>query len=349
MKNMLLTYGVIFITIIFAACDKKDDLELVVRTYAGSGTAWSTVPKDGNSLVANFNAPTQLSILDYPASTALYVVDGNRFIRMIDQNRNVSTPDPESVYFSDNQLWSTYSIFDVYINPADFLTISCAEFESDKNHSTIALLHSGEKQVGFTYDGLQEQNHLWSFTRNDASDIVGGTRMGIVLKFEIDADTLAGNTRGYADGAGKSAQFGTIYDIVSDHLGNLYIADGDNHCIRKVSALGEVTTYAGTNEAGFTDGIGSGARFSNPRALAIDKNGILYIADTGNHAIRRINLEGGVTTIAGGIAGFENGPAATARFNAPEGIALDDAGRIFVADRGNNVIRVIARENASAD
>lgn len=346
---MLLTCGHIFITLIFSACDKTDDLETVVQTYAGSGITWSTVPNNGIGMIANFNAPTQLSIHDHAGSTVLYVVDGNHFIRMIDQNRNVSTLDRESVYFSDNQLWSTYSIFDVYIDPADFLTISCAEFDSDQNHSTIAFLHKDENQVGLTYDGLLEQNHLWSFTRNDASDIVAGTRMGTVLKFETGSDTLAGSTRGYADGAGNSAKFGTIYDIVSDHEGNLYIADGDNHCIRKVSDLGEVTTYAGTNEAGFNDGIGSGARFSNPRALAIDKNGILYVADTGNHAIRRINLEGGVSTIAGGIAGFENGPVESARFNSPEGIALDDVGRIFVADRGNNVVRVIARENISSD
>lgn len=98
MKSMLLTSG-LFVTIIFAACEKPENLETVVRTYAGSGITWSTVPNNGIGMIANFNAPTQLSIHDHAGSTVLYVVDGNRFIRMIDQNRNVSTLDREPVYF----------------------------------------------------------------------------------------------------------------------------------------------------------------------------------------------------------------------------------------------------------
>ena len=116
---------------------------------------------------------------------------------------------------------------------------------------------------------------------------------------------------------------------------------GHAHRIRRISADGGVSTVAG-GARGFTDGAGAGAAFSTPSGLALGADGTLYLADTGNHAIRRITPSGQVSTLAGdGIPGYTDGPAHQARFNGPIGIAVAPDGRIVIADTYNDRIRVI--------
>src|SRR5690606_6133489 len=116
------------------------------------------------------------------------------------------------------------------------------------------------------------------------------------------------------------------------------------HRIRAIAPDGRVSTVAG-GERGFADGAGTAARFDSPSGLAIDAAGILYVADTGNNAIRRIAPGGIVSTLAGdGVAGYRDGPAPTARFNGPIGVAVDAAGRVVVADTYNDRIRAIGRD-----
>jgi DNA-binding beta-propeller fold protein YncE len=148
--------------------------------------------------------------------------------------------------------------------------------------------------------------------------------------------------RGARDGLAAQARFDDPYGVAVDAQGNVFIADaGDNNRIRRMGADGNVTTLAGAAE-GFVDGMGSAARFDTPSGLAIDGAGNLYVADTGNHAIRKVTTEGVVTTLAGdGIAGFRDGPASQARFNAPIGVAADAVGNVYVADTYNDRIRRI--------
>jgi streptogramin lyase len=104
-----------------------------------------------------------------------------------------------------------------------------------------------------------------------------------------------------------------------------------------------VTTIAGTGNRGFVDGPGKSASFSAPSAIAIDSFGVLYVADTGNNAIRKIDTSGVVTTLVGdGSRGFTDGSAREASFNAPSALSVDRQGNIFVADAGNNAIRKVA-------
>lgn len=100
--------------------------------------------------------------------------------------------------------------------------------------------------------------------------------------------TLAGSTQGYADGIGAAAQFNNPYDVAVDAGGNVYVADRNNNRIRKVSPSGTVSTLAGTGVIGFADGPGLSAQFYAPYSVAVDGAGIVYVADTYNQRIRKI-------------------------------------------------------------
>lgn len=158
--------------------------------------------------------------------------------------------------------------------------------------------------------------------------------------------TLAGSTTGggHVDGTGTDARFGSMNGVAADAAGNVYVADTGSNTIRKVSAGGVVTTIAGRAwEAGTTDGTASEALFNEPTGITLDGSGNLYVTDHGSCTIRKITPAGMVTTIAGrpGIAGVENGTTATATFRSPEGIVLDAAGNLFVADTEAHIIRRI--------
>ncbi len=155
--------------------------------------------------------------------------------------------------------------------------------------------------------------------------------------------TLAGtNTPGYIDGTGCDAQFFRPQGVAVDGAGNVIVADTYNHCIRQVSQAGVVTTLAGTNTAGYADGLGGMARFNRPQGVALDSAGILYVADSSNNCIRRVTAAGGVTTLAGtNLAGCADGPGASAQFSGPSGVAVDSVGRVYVADCNNHRIRRI--------
>ncbi len=146
---------------------------------------------------------------------------------------------------------------------------------------------------------------------------------------------------------GRMASFHGPAGIVIDMYGNLFVADTYNHQIRKISATGSVSTYAGNGHAGFADANNAmAASFSFPVDLTIDKSGNLFVVDEGNHAIRKISPAGNVSTIAGtGMAGSQdhlNGKKAS--FNQPNGIVMDQHENLFVVDQLNHKIRKINKE-----
>jgi len=149
---------------------------------------------------------------------------------------------------------------------------------------------------------------------------------------------------GYADDTGENARFNFPTGVVGDGAGHLYVADTFNQVVRKIDLVsGAVTTFAGSaGERGASDGTGAAARFNFPFALTRGGDS-LFVADSFNHTIRRIDLaSGAVTTFAGlaGEFGASDDPAAAARFDTPFGItAASDS--LFVADTGNDTIRKI--------
>lgn len=157
---------------------------------------------------------------------------------------------------------------------------------------------------------------------------------------------LAGTgTTGFANGAAASAQFNQPYGVaLSPDERTLYVADYLNHAIRAID-LGtkQVRTLAGNGSAGLANGRGEAAQFNQPYNVKADANGRLYVPDQLNHAIRRVDPDGTVTTVAGnGQNGFADGRASDARFDNPTGLAVAGDGAVYVADRNNHRIRVIS-------
>ena len=174
-------------------------------------------------------------------------------------------------------------------------------------------------------------------TSNNTIDKV--TAAGVVTTFAGTAG-LAGSR----DGVGTSALFNQPGGVVVDSAGNIYVADTSNATIRKITASGTVTTLAGSAAVrGSQDGTGTAALFSSPVGLALDGAGNLYVADAFNATIRKITPAGVVTTLAGsaGSRGDADGTGAAARFNFPNGVAVDAAGNVYVADTYNDTIRKI--------
>lgn len=159
--------------------------------------------------------------------------------------------------------------------------------------------------------------------------------------------TLAGlaGSLGSADGIGSAARFNYPYGIAVDPTGNVYVGDGGNNTVRKITRDGVVSTLAGSaGNPGSADGTGSAARFNSAYGgLAADSEGNLFYAEYGNNTVRKITSDGVVTTLAGtaGTSGSADGFGSAARFNEPCGVAVDGAGNVYVVDYGNSTIRKI--------
>ena len=158
--------------------------------------------------------------------------------------------------------------------------------------------------------------------------------------------TLAGiaGSVGSADGTGAAARFYSALGVAVDGTGNVYVADTYNHTVRKVTPAAVVSTLAGmAGLTGSADGTGAAARFNSPQGVAVDRTGNVYVADKGNHTLRKVTPAGVVSTLAGmpGFAGSADGTGAAARFNAPEGVAVDGTGNVYVADTANDTLRKV--------
>lgn len=164
-----------------------------------------------------------------------------------------------------------------------------------------------------------------------------------------DVTTLAGtSSAGFANGTGIAASFNRPTGVAVDASGNVFVADMGNNCIRKITAAGVVTTFAGSGVGGSTNGTGTSAEFNNPKGVAVDSSGNLYVADTKNQIIRKVTSAGVVSTFAGsGIGGFTDGTGTAAQFSWPTGVAVDSASAlVYVADHSNHSIRKITAAGA---
>jgi sugar lactone lactonase YvrE len=185
-------------------------------------------------------------------------------------------------------------------------------------------------------------------TNGSGSVISDAATLAVIGGTPLTVSTFAGQAgiSGSADGTRRIAHFVAPADLAVDGAGNVYVADTDNHVIREIASGGMVTTLAGmAGSQGSADGTGSAARFAFPAGVTVDGTGTVYVADTGNHTIRRITPTGVVTTLAGepGASGTFDGSGAAARFNGPSGVAVDATGNLYVADTLNHAIRKVTQ------
>jgi len=278
---------------------------LTVRTYAGRSDRTGAL--DGTRTEATFTSPVGLAL---DSAGNLFVADSGSFtIREIAGN-SVTTPagTPLAAGAADGRPASFARPMGITITSGDdFL------FVADRENHTLRLRYPGDRLLGFV-------------------TTIGG---------------MAGQP-GAVDGAGDLSRFSSPAAITSDPRGRLYVADSGNNRIRKLTSVPEYVGYyesfpfAGSVE-GATDGSAAEARFRNPSGVAADGELIVYVADTGNHTIRRI-VNGIVGTVAGlaGSPGSADGYGAAVRFNAPTGIAVDARGNLYVCDTGNHTIRKVS-------
>ncbi|MEO4055143.1 stalk domain-containing protein [Solibacillus sp. CAU 1738] len=205
----------------------------------------------------------------------------------------------------------------------------------------IAVLKDGSVLVA------DSKNHLIRKVKDGQVSTYAG--------FMLKADANGIPSGGWRDGTSQTAVFNGSSGMDTDSEGNVYIADTENHLIRKISKDGIVTTIAGDGILGQKDGEGSGARFYYPQDVAVAADGTLYVADTLNHSIRRITPGGQVTTLnapsvrvvevidgyAVPAGDYKDGKLAESKFNEPTSIAIDNKGNLYVSDTGNHVIRYI--------
>lgn len=211
-------------------------------------------------------------------------------------------------------------------------------FDGDGGQATAAGLSS---PYGLAFDSagnLYIADTLSNAIRRVGTNGIINTIAGIV------ASGFAGD-----GGPAEDSAFNTPLGLAVDGSDNLYIADARNHRIRKIDTAGMISSIAGNGQGHYAgDGAEAvNASLNHPEAVAVDSIGNIYIADTFNHRIRKINLSGVITTIAGnGTPGFagDEGPAAEAQLWYPRGIAVDDSGNVFVADKNNNRIRMITED-----
>jgi sugar lactone lactonase YvrE len=318
-----------------------------VRVFAGSTSGYA----DGSGIAAKFNSPFGITM--DPAGN-IYVADlDNHSIRKITSAGFVTLMAGSN---NPNYADGTGSAA-AFHHPAGITADAAGNlYIADADNSRIRKITQAGVVTTIAGNGFfllgdgPGNNASFNFPQGIATDAAGNLYVADTYNHSIRkitpaniVSTLAGNgTAGFSNGTGSAASFGGPFGLTLDAAGNIYVVDRDNHCIRKVTASGVVTTFAGTGLPGAADGALTTATFNFPKAITMDVNGNFYIADAGNNTIRKITTDGIVSTVAGaGIAGNTDGQAATAYFNDPSGLVVDAMGNLYVTDAGNHTIRKI--------
>jgi type IX secretion system substrate protein/NHL repeat-containing protein len=345
-----------------------------ITTFAGTGygSGLGTGGYNGDGglcFEAQLYNPTGVATYGYVTQ---YIADqGNHVIRKID-NRHIITTFAGSVTASSScdgcdatttKLTSPYGIaVDAYNNV--YIADYGANVVRKVNTAGVIRTIAGNDTAGYSGDGGQaihaRLNHPYGVTVDAVGNIYISDAQNNVIRKVDGTGTIttyagtgygAGLAAGHGDytgdgGPATGARLNFPAGITADKFGNLFIADASNSVIRKVNASGAISTYAGTGLAGYygDGGAPGSARFSFPSGVAVDVLGNLFIADQGNNVIREVTTTGTISTIAGvPTPGFfgDGALAVNAQLNHPSGLAVDGNGLVYVADYGNNVIRLI--------
>ncbi|HTR55924.1 MAG TPA: DUF4215 domain-containing protein [Kofleriaceae bacterium] len=337
---------------------REIEVDGTIATIAGTGAA--DYAGDGSAAVdADLSSPYGVAI---DATGAVLVADtGNAVVRRIDDRGNIATI-AGTGQFGDGgdgsaatgaQLSTPIGIAadgtgNIYI--ADALDERVRRVDAAGTIDTFA----GNGSAGFAGDGgaataAELANPFGVAVDAQGVVSIADTTNQRVRRVAADGTiaTTAGNgTLGFGveGGAATSAQVGAPWGVAVDAMGRIYIADNTSQRIRRVELDGTISTVAGTGLSGYSGdgGPATAAQLNGALGVALDAAGRVYIVDTNNHAVRRVDLDGTITTIAGtGHPGFsgDNGPATSAQLYDPLGVAVDTAGNVYIADTYNRRIR----------
>jgi DNA-binding CsgD family transcriptional regulator/sugar lactone lactonase YvrE len=365
--------GVVIVTVLLPALTPTPARGPDIETFVGTGIA-SVSPDNDLARSTNLIGPNGVAVDD---AGHVYFVDGNR-IRMVDHSGRVQTVAGTGIpgFAGDNgpALQASLSIepapgevVGLVVDPKGNVFFSDTGNDRVReimasDHKIITVAGSGAPGHSFIArspddigDGRVGVSALLAQPRGLAVDSLGDlliadTGDNRIRKLDSTGliSTFAGDgTPGWSGDGGPAdlAQLSAPEGIALDAQGDLFIGDAANGRIRKVSS-GVITTFAGNGTSGFSgDGLpATKAEFIVPLGLAVDSRGNLYIADAGNNRIRRIDLAGVITTIAGsGEVGYsgDSQKATSAKLNLPAALAIDRSNDLYVADSGNNRMRLV--------
>lgn len=298
-----------------------------------------------------------------PVINTVWPLDGNPSTIVTIRGKNFSTVRTENIV-----QFNGVNAIVIEANQGELLAV--APVTGTTGAITVAVRNSTVTGPVFTYKAPQQEYNVKLFAGDLTAGSVDGALSVSRLKspegVEVDATgnliiTDRGNNRirkvslagimssvagadvaGFVNGAAADARFRLPWKSTVDAAGNIIVADRDNHCIRKITPAGVVSTIAGSGTAGYADGPAATAMFNQPLDVAADAAGNIYVADNLNHRIRKIAPSGDVSTLAGdGTAAFANGTGTAAKLRNPSGLAIDKEGNLIVADRLNHRIRKI--------
>lgn len=340
-KNKLILTSLVIVSIIVLSCSQENSpTPTIVSTFA--------VQQDYNQIGYNitidnsntiyFNSRSIIGQVS-DAGEILYFTGGSYYPNWQDVNEIYAYP--QSIAFNkQGERIGVYEALVIY--PNDDVAIRRGFIAKGQP----PYLDFGYKSPEGSYSGfgieiiaVDANNVLYGVVNGWYDGIYGGA---IFIIENDEVIFLAGNGPGYVDGDSEISRFRRITDIELDNDNNLIIADPDNHCIRKVTPQGVVSTIAGINSPGLQNGTLENALFNRPSGIAINKSGDIYVADSGNHCIRKISKNGNVTTVVGsGIAGYQDGIPTEAKFQNPTDVAIGPKGELYILDSGNKSIRLL--------
>ncbi len=327
----------------------------LVSTFAGSGTTGVT---DGVGTAASFSLPYGIG---HDAAGNLYLTNANtisntppnNLIRKIAPDATVTTFAGTGPAGNSNGTTTTASfnkpislaldpIGNIYVGELNNVLIR--KIATDGTVSTLAGAGYGGNTNG-TGTAATFNSPASLATDVSGNIYVADNNNNLIRKITPAGvvTTLAGSgSAGSGNGTGTGASFSDPEGVAVDASGNIYVADGGNNLIRKITTGGVVTTFAGTGAQGNTDGDATTASFHYPICLAFDPLGNLYVGDYFNSRIRKITPAGIVSTLAGnGTYGTNNGLGSAATFDVPVGLTVDGKGNLFVTENISTLVRKI--------
>jgi uncharacterized protein (TIGR03437 family) len=320
----------------------------VITTVAGGGTS---VGNNGPAANAQLYWPGGVAV---DAAGDLFIADTfNNLVRKV-SNGVITTVAGGGYLLGDNGSATNAELYEpkgLAVDAAGNLFIADTENERIRKVSNGVITTVAGGGSSIAGNGTATSVQLW-LPQSIAVDSAGSLFIADTYNNRIRKvsngviATVAGGGSSVGDGgAATSAQLVLPESVAADSAGNFYIAEPRNNCIRKISN-GVISTVAGNGTAGFSgdNGPASSAQLNLPQGIAVDSGGNLYIADTGNHRIRKVS-NGAITTVAGnGVMGFggDSSPAINAQLKFPGGIAVDPAGNLYIADTSNHRVRKVS-------